>query len=72
MGTAFPAVLAAGFPCLSVLTLTHKQLFYRWHSLSYTSRREAILRASATLIVARQIQKGLSRASRLRPMARRC
>jgi len=31
MGSAFPAVLAAGFPCLSVLTLTHKQLFYRWH-----------------------------------------
>jgi hypothetical protein len=26
--SAFPAVLAAGFPCLSVLTLTHKQLFY--------------------------------------------
>jgi hypothetical protein len=33
---------------------------------------EAILRASATPIVARQIQKGLSRASRLRPMARGC
>jgi hypothetical protein len=28
--------------------------------------------ASATSIVARQIQKGLSRASRLRPMARGC